>query len=253
MASQQKKILCPFVNTEDGCKYGDTCRKFHPTKPCRDGPNCKRQSLCTYAHKPGEVKFNKKSILCSYVNTEDGCKNGDECEFFHPRKECYDFLAGNCKKGAKCKFLHNYQQNPQVDNAEEKHQQPTKPCSFYQEGRCKKGNACTYLHIEPQEEVQRPRASTGRKLCVFYFTNGTCKKGAACKFGHSDRDLNSRVVELENNFQQMSMRTSMVEQGLDDVSFQVQASLTGVRQLLNLAENQIGQPQRRALQYNRQG
>ena len=72
-------------------------RRVSPEKPEE-----KRSSSMKMAAPKG-----KKEELCHFVNTTSGCRNGPECEYFHPRKPCENIKKlGECKYGCKCRFAH---------------------------------------------------------------------------------------------------------------------------------------------------
>jgi hypothetical protein len=45
-------------------------------------------------------------VICHF-NLKGLCKNGKNCTFLHPTKECYHFKQGKCNKGALCPFSHD--------------------------------------------------------------------------------------------------------------------------------------------------
>ena len=67
-------VICSFIGTETGCRFGSNCRYYHP-------------------------------IPCTWFRNGTGtCKKGDKCPYTHVVIFCKNGV--NCTHGIKCLFVH---------------------------------------------------------------------------------------------------------------------------------------------------
>ena len=114
---------------------------------------------CTCARQNQQV--NRRPVqqqpvaVCKYFQTDDGCRNGDNCRFKHDlapesgnyrTKSCRYFLRGECRNGDECTYRH--------DPPESNPNYRTKPCKYFQtEEGCRNGDKCRYRHEAAPEDA----------------------------------------------------------------------------------------------------
>lgn len=92
-----------------------------PDTKCENPPRARTfddlisEFLNTMGIDPDTVTETKKKEqfpwkMCHNFNSPEGCKFGNSCKFFHPKKTCryFDGTPGSCKNGKDCTFSHKH-------------------------------------------------------------------------------------------------------------------------------------------------
>ena len=94
-STDSKKAPCRFYNKRRGCRNGDHCIFEHIVMPPCSVANCKKRD-CKLDHKRntkrttarGEhIEQTRPTKICSFFNSREGCRNGDDCSFAHILKQ----------------------------------------------------------------------------------------------------------------------------------------------------------------------
>ena len=92
-------------------------------------------------------KSDRALVKCKFYE-RGNCKNGETCQFRHPRVECEKFSTNECRKGIYCKDKHS-----------------RKDCMYWLRGECNKGDSCMFSHIKtPHGTQSSPRFTTPRNI-----------------------------------------------------------------------------------------
>ena len=114
--------------------------------------NCTKGENCPFKH--GAKK------ICHFINTPNGCKNGDECLFSHDIKQTQDEKV-----------------IPEKDS--KKNKIKTIVCSKWFEGKCSFGEDCRFKHGPINYKTRLCRTVENGEVCLY----------DNCYFAHGEKEL----------------------------------------------------------------